>query len=80
MKYEILKKENRYGEVIDFIVTKNAGNMYIVERNGVYRIRRINNTVNEGWVWDLSEDVYNTLKEAECALLSCCVKFKHEID
>lgn len=76
MKYEILKKENRYGEVIDYIVTKNAGVMYIVERNGGYRIRRINNTGTDGWIWDLSEDVYNNLKEAECALLSCCVTFK----
>ena len=75
MKYEIFKKENRYGEVIDYIVTKNAGNIYIVERNGSYRIRRVHSTEDGGFVWDLSKDVYNTLKEAECALLSCCVNF-----
>lgn len=78
MRYEILTKESRFGDVIDFIKTKNAGNMYIVERNGCYRIRRVHSQKDGDFIWDLSNDAYNTLEEAESALLSCCVSFNIE--
>ena len=74
MKYEIKKKESIHGEVIDNIITENEGKMYIVKRDKSYRIRRTYSDKNR-WVWDLSKDVYNTLKEAESALLSGCITF-----
>lgn len=75
MKYKIVSKESRYGEVIDFVKTSDRETIHIVERLGTYKLRRVRNTP---WIWDLSKEAYSTLKEAEAALLSGDVDFKLE--
>lgn len=71
MKYKIVKKESRFGEVIDSIKTESSENIYIVERGKEYKLRRTTATV-----WDISVDSYSTLLEAEAALLSGDIVFK----
>lgn len=73
MKYEIASKESKYGEVIDFIKTTGGDTIHIVERPGGYKLRRARTAP---WIWDISNDFYTTLAEAEEALLSGEVSFK----
>ena len=71
MKYKIVKKESRFGEVIDFIKTESSESIYIVERGKEYKLRR-----TTAAVWDISVDSYSTLLEAEVAILSGDIVFK----
>lgn len=75
MKYKVIESKTRFGEIIDSAVT-DKGIMRVVKNHygAGFRIRRIQNEKDE-WTLDLSKDYYNTLKDAESALLSGCVEF-----
>lgn len=75
MMYTIATQKSVYGEVIDRITTTDKENIYIVKRKDKFKLRR---TFSDDitFIWDLSDNTYNTLEEAEKALLSGNVIFR----
>lgn len=74
MLYKIISKESVYGEVTDRIKTEDGDSIYIVARGSQFKLRRTRNT-KDTFIWDLSRNTYDSLKEAEAALLSGNIEF-----